>query len=300
MRIRKDLTLFAGITLLAIGSLFLTSCGGGEELESDPEAVKIDSSGTNVLELGNTVFCIPSPVQTAILVKEVGAAYNKELMNSPDNYSSYATDFQKALNLGVYGADLGYATIYEHPQDGLRYLKTVQGLADDIGVASAFSPAMIARITNNIGNQDSLLNMVGHCYRSLNAFLQENDRDDVCALVLAGGWIESTYFVTVISGTFESQELVNRLAEQKTTLENLIKIIEPFYNDPQFTELLDEMYDLSDDFDKVKLEYVYEKPTVDEKNKKTIINSRSKVIISPELISSIRAKIATLREQVIG
>ena len=49
-----------------------------------------------------------------------------------------------------------------------------------------------------------------------------------------------------------------------------------------------------------ELEYVYEKPEVDEKNKTTIINSRSNVSITPELISSIRAKIAALREQVIG
>lgn len=300
MRIRTDLRLFSSISFCVLASILLAGCGGGDELESNVETIEVDNTDPNVLELGNTVFCIPSPVQTAILVKDVGASFDKALMNSPDNHSSYSTDFQKALNLGVYGADLGYATIYEQPQDGLQYLRTVQGLADDIGVASAFSPDIIKRITDNIGNQDSLLNMVGNCYQSLNAFLQENDRDDVCALVLAGGWIESTYFVTAISGTFESQELINRLAEQKTTLENLIKIIEPFYNDPQFTELLDEMYDLSEDFDNVTLEYVYEKPTVDEKNKKSVINSKSNVIITPELISSIREKIATLREQVIG
>jgi hypothetical protein len=300
MRITKDLRLFSSISFCVLASILLAGCGGGDELESNVETIEVNNTDPNVLELGNTVFCIPSPVQTAILVKDVGASFDKTLMNSPDNHSSYSTDFQKALNLGVYGADLGYATIYEQPQDGLQYLKTVQGLADDIGVSSAFSPEIIKKITDNIGNQDSLLNMVGNCYQSLNAFLQENDRDDVCALVLAGGWIESTYFVTAISGTMESQELINRLAEQKTTLENLIKIIEPFYNDPQFTELLDEMYDLSEDFDNVTIEYVYEKPTVDEKNKKTIINSKSNVIISPELISSIREKIATLREQVIG
>jgi len=300
MRIRKELYLFKCFVFVISLSLFLVSCGGGGELENDMNEVAIDSTGSNVLELGNTVFCIPSPVQTAILVKEVGAAYDKSLMNDPGNHSSYSTNFQKALNLGVYGADLGYSAIYEQPQDGLKYIKTVQNLADDIGVASAFSPSVIMRLTKNIGNQDSLLSMVGSCYRSLNAFLQENDRDDVCALVLAGGWIESTYFVTAISGTMESQELLNRLAEQKSTLENLIKIIEPFYNDPQFTELLDEMYDLSEDFDGVTIDYVYEKPTVDEKNKKSIINSKSNVTISEEMITSIRAKIAALREQVIG
>ena len=300
MRIRKYFSFLRSLAFLISLPLFLVSCGGGGELESNIDETAIDSTASNVLELGNTVFCIPSPVQTAILVKEVGAPYNKELMNSPGNHSSYSTSFQKALNLGVYGADLGYATIYEQPQDGLKYIRTVESLADDIGVSSAFSPAMIKRLTKNIGNQDSLLSMVGNCYRSLNSFLQDNDRDDVCALVLAGGWIESTYFVTAITDNFESQELINRLAEQKSTLENLIKIIEPYYNDPQFTELLDEMYDLSEDFDNVEIEYVYEKPTVDEEKKKSIINSKSNVKITPELISSIRAKIAALREQVIG
>jgi hypothetical protein len=299
MRIRKELRLFTAITFY-ISCLFLVSCGGGDELEGNGETMENDATASNLLDLGNTVFCIPSPVQTAILVKEVGASYDKELMNSPDNHVSYSTEFQKALNLGVYGADLGYAAIYEQPQDGMKYLKTVQGLADDIGVASAFSPEIIKRITDNIGDQDSLLNMVGNCYRSLNAFLQENDRADVCALVLAGGWIESTYFVTEISGTLESQELINRLAEQKTTLENLIKIIEPFYNEDQFTELLNGMMALSADFDNVTLEYVYEKPEVDEENKKTIIKSKSNAKITTELIASIRAKIAVLREYIIG
>ncbi|MBL4734960.1 MAG: hypothetical protein JKY18_06425, partial [Flavobacteriales bacterium] len=176
MRIRKDFSLFRGFALLIPLSMFLASCGGGGELENDVDPETLDSTASNVLELGNTVFCIPSPVQTAILVKEVGAAYDKGMMNSPANHSSYSTSFQKALNLGVYGADLGYSTIYEQPQDGLTYIKTVQSLADDIGVSSAFSPAIIKRLTSNIGNQDSLLKMVGHCYRSLNSFLQENDR----------------------------------------------------------------------------------------------------------------------------
>ena len=268
-------------------SLLLWGCGGGEELKDSVAEMEIDEGGTNVLELGGVVFCIPSPVQTAILVKDVGAAYDGSLLNSPDNHNSYSTNFLKALNLGVYGADLGYSTIYEQPQDGIRYLKTVRNLADDIGVSSAFGPEVMKRITENIGNQDSLLSMVGTCYRSLNSFLQENDRNDVCALVLTGTWVESTYFVTKISGVFESQELVNRIAEQKGTLENLIKLIEPYYNDPQFTELLDDLYDISDVFDHVQLNYTYVKPTVDEAKKLTTINSTSKVTITDDQIQLI-------------
>jgi len=286
------------IPLLA--SLFMLGCDGGEELKDTVDEIKIEDSGTNIVELGGVVFCIPSPVQTAILVKDVGAAYDGSLLNSPDNRNSYSTNFLKALNLGVYGADLGYSTIYEQPQDGIRYLKTIRNLADDIGVASAFGPEIMKRINQNLGNQDSLLSMVGACYRSLNSFLQENDRSDVCALVLTGTWVESTYFVTKISGVFESQELTNRIAEQKGTLENLIKLIEPYYNDPQFTELLDDLYDISDVFDHVQVSYEYVKPSVDEAKKLTTINSFSKVTISEDQIQLISDKIANLRDLITG
>ena len=300
MRLTVDSKILKPFFIALFASLLLWGCGGGEELKDSVAEMEIDEGGTNVLELGGVVFCIPSPVQTAILVKDVGAAYDGSLLNSPDNHNSYSTNFLKALNLGVYGADLGYSTIYEQPQDGIRYLKTVRNLADDIGVSSAFGPEVMKRITENIGNQDSLLSMVGTCYRSLNSFLQENDRNDVCALVLTGTWVESTYFVTKISGVFESQELVNRIAEQKGTLENLIKLIEPYYNDPQFTELLDDLYDISDVFDHVQLNYTYVKPTVDEAKKLTTINSTSKVTITDDQIQLISEKIAELRELITG
>mgnify|MGYP001561723146 FL=1 len=300
MRIKSKSALYKGFTLFISLIILLWGCNSGDELKDTIDEEKTDSAASNVLELGNVVFCIPSPIQTAILVKDVGASYDKKLLNSPGNKSSYSTNFQKALNLGVYGADLGYVTIYEQPQDGISYLNTIKDLADDIGVASAFSPEIMKRISENIGNQDSLLNMVSSCYRSLNAFLKENERDDVCALVLAGGWIESTFFVTRISGILKSQELVNRIGEQKSTLNNLIKLIEPFYNDPQFTELLDQLYDLADDFDGVVVEYEYAKPTVNESKKLTIINSKSKVTITEEEIQVIREKIEALRNQIVG
>lgn len=299
-RIMKKIQYLKGVSILFCLSALLFSCGDGENSDLTVDKNLIDSTSSNQLVIGNVVFCIPSPVQTAILVKKVGASYDKDLMNLPSNHNSYSTDFQKALNLGVYGADLGYSTIYEQPQDGINYLTTVRNLADDIGVASAFSPDIMKRITENIGNQDSLLTMVGSAYRSLNQFLQENDRADVCALVLTGGWIESTYYVTSISGTMDSQELVDRLGEQKSTLENLIKLIEPYYNDPQFTELLDLLYDLSKEFDKVKIEYSYEKPTVDEEAKKTYINSTSKITITEDMIQAIRKKVDELRTEIIG
>jgi hypothetical protein len=137
--------------------------------------------------------------------------------------------------------------------------------------------------------------MVSTCYSSLNGFLQENDRVDVCALVMTGGWIESTYFVTKISGIMNNQELTNRIGEQKSILTNLIKLIEPFYNNPEYTELINGLYDIESAFENVQTEYNFVEPTTNEENHTTIVNSTSSVVISEENIQIISDKIEAIR-----
>ena len=296
MIFNKNNTSFKAIFFLFSISLFFGSCGGGEDLNEVPVDQEIDSTSSKVIELGEVRIIIPSPIQTAVLVKDVGAEFQEGILNPSENHTGYSTNFEKAINLGVYGADLGYSAIYEKANVSLKYLKTVSDLADDIGVSSVFSPEIMKRITSNIGNQDSLLGMVSTCYSSLNGFLQENDRVDVCALVMAGGWIESTYFVTQISAAMDSKELINRIGEQKNILGNLIKLIEPFYNDPEYTEFVNELYDVEAAFDNVKLEYNYIKPSVNAEDQTTVVNSTSNVVISDEDIKAISGKIEALRE----
>ena len=292
----KNTTSFKTLIFLISTVLILGGCGGGEDLNEVSVDEQIDSVSSKMIELGEVRIIIPSPIQTAVLVKEVGAEFQEAVMNPADNHTGYSTNFEKAINLGVYGADLGYSAIYGKANVSLKYLKTVSDLADDIGVSSAFSPEIMKRITANIGNQDSLLGMVSTCYSSLNGFLQENDRVDVCALVMAGGWIESTYFVTQISAAMDSKELINRIGEQKNILSNLITLIEPFYNDPEYTEFVNELYDMEAAFENVKLEYNYVKPTVNTESQTTIVNSTSNVVITDDDISAISEKVKALRE----
>ena len=42
--------------------------------------------------------------------------------------NQYATDFSKALNLGIYGADLGYVSMYNKTQDAISYLAVIASL----------------------------------------------------------------------------------------------------------------------------------------------------------------------------
>ena len=123
------------------------------------------------------------------------------------------------MNLGIYGADLGYVTIYDQTQDALGYLNAAKKLADELGVAGAFDAQTIGRFQKNLGNQDSMLVLVGVAYRSSDTYLKNNDRSDVSGLVLAGGWIESLYFATNTYKIKPNEDVKRRIAEQKSSLQ---------------------------------------------------------------------------------
>ncbi|MCC7051152.1 MAG: hypothetical protein IT239_05170, partial [Bacteroidia bacterium] len=133
--IRKKI--FPILLFTASSSIFLYSCGGDSDT-SEKVVESIDSNKTNVIKVGNALISIPSPVQTALLIKKIGANYNKSILNSPTKKASYTTAFKKAINLGVYGADLGYVTIYDQTQDALGYMGAIKNLGDELGVTNAF------------------------------------------------------------------------------------------------------------------------------------------------------------------
>ena len=249
--------------------------------------------------MDEAVFSIPSPIQTSLLIKSSGAKYNKSLLNVTSTASSYSTGFSKALNMGVYGADVGYVAIYDQNQDALAYLSAVRKLADDLGLSSAFDMNLIKRFEANLGKKDSLIMLVSDGFRTADDFLQNNERKDIAALVIAGGWIEGLYFTLSVANESKTKDIMNRIAEQKTTLDNLIKILTPYYEQADFTEFTDALIDLAYDFDAIEVKYNYVPPTTDVNNKITMINSTTEVVITKEHLATIIKKVNSIRSSII-
>ncbi|MEQ1733897.1 MAG: hypothetical protein ABL940_09495 [Bacteroidia bacterium] len=296
MKINKKITYFSALALTS-STLLLSGCdmfkGKTEEPKSD-----LDSNAAIVGKVDGVLFSIPSPIQTSLLLKKANAKYDKSLLNNPTNLPKYTTNFKKALNLGIYGADLGYVSIFDQTQDAVSYLNTVRKLADEMGVAAAFDAALIKRFEANLGKKDSLIMLVSDGLRASNNFLQNNDRNDVAGLVIAGGWLESLHFTIAVAKETNNQEVINRIGEQKSTLNNLIKLLTPSYEKPEYTPFLDALIELAYDFDKVEVNYTYVAPTTDEAAKLTTVNSTTEVKINKDLIESISAKVIKIRASV--
>ena len=253
----------------------------------------------SIFLIGDQIFSIPSPVQTAFLIKDVGVLFNSDYVNPADNAMNYSSNFSKALNLGVYGADLGYLTIYEQTDGALRYLKSVRGLSKELGLEGAFDEKLADRFSSNIGNQDSMLVFVSGAYRNSDNYLKDNDKNDVAALVLAGGWIESIYIASDAAISSNNSLLIERLGDQKKPLASLIAMLGQYNTDTDYEDLINELEDLYSIFEEIKYTYEYIPSSTDESKKVTTIKSKHTVEIANGDLEAIIEKIKSIRTEIV-
>jgi hypothetical protein len=290
--------------IFLLGIFAITSCGSSETKKAaNTEEIAEDTSkavSAGVLNIGGELFSIPSPLQTAMLLQTAGAPFDKAILNTKENISQYATDYSKALNLGVYGADLGYVSMYSKTQDALVYLTAVKKLSDEIGVSGAFDVKTMKRFQDNMSNKDSMMVLVGLAYREGDAFLKTNKRNDISSLILVGGWIESLNFAISVNKTKSNEDVKRRIADQKQALNSIVKLLSQFETKGGYTELIDGLKELSKIYDTVEYKFISEKSETDIGKKTTTINSHTDVKISKEQLDLITEKVESIRKKIVN
>ena len=258
-------------------------------------SVQAEQENGNIFHFNNILFSLPSPYQISLILHESGISYNKEILNPSRKASDYVSNFSRAINFGVYGVDLGYINIYQQKQDAVSYFAVLKILSLDLGIYKVLNQSTVNRIERNIDNRDSLMVIVSDTYRNIDKFLKTNEREETGALILAGGWIESVYILTQEMKNNPHPDLMQRIAEQKRPLENLIKLLIPNTEESEsYKFLVENLIDLAYTFDEIIEEYEYV-PSIDYPKKKlTVVNSKSKLIITPKVTSVITDKIDKL------
>jgi len=292
------------LIFIIFAALFLVyGCGSRSNKENVLELK--DNSQPDTLSMlvkfENSLFPLPSPYQAATLIKKKNLPFDENIASPLDNYKNFSTAFKKALNLGIYGTDLSYLNIYDRTPESISYLSVIKNLSDQLGISASFDESFFSSVEKNINNKDSILVILSKTYRNTDSYLRVNDRKNIGALILAGGWVESLYILTKISKVDSDREIINRIGEQKHPLDNLIEILTPYYYKSQeFSTLIDGLIDLAYEFDGVIYSYSYKEPKIDIDKKIIYINSESRVVLSEYHLETISKKIEAIRNQIIG
>lgn len=293
-------TLIKSLLLAGIAAVVLPSCKSDSSTEQNTidEEVFDPSSSLNTVFDGK-IFSIPSPIQTAYLIKELDVPFNESLLNDDNNVNEYVTEYKQALNLGVYGTDLGYSALYDQKGVTMRYLGSVEKLTAQLGLDAAFNSDFLMRFEKNNNNEDSMVMLMTQAFRDADNFLKNSNRKSTSALVLTGGWIESLYFACELYSQKPNEDMLRRIGEQKESLNSIIGILTEYNKGGSNDELISQLEGLRESFDQIVMEYEYSAPGLDEEAKLTTLNHTLKVGVDNALMEKIRKTIGEIRANII-
>lgn len=229
--------------------------------------VEIENSGIN--------YKIPSPMEMFIFLNKTGSPYLNNKTHKVEKYSDYMSTKSKAINFGIYTADLAYCAVFDDFQQTIIYFNTSRQLANSLGLHEGYGAKVAERIDKNITSIDSLLEMSADSYSLTNQFLEKQGHDGVLGLVLVGGWIEGLYLaIESVDGIDMENPIVERIADQQVLLESLLGYLHNNIASKNITEIIQDLEQLQEVFDELYFN-----------DENTIITSKQFVDISNEVIT---------------
>jgi hypothetical protein len=288
------------IATIIITSLY--SCGSESSDKSTNVTDSVPAVETKTEAKSQNVFySIPSPIQLGQMLQRAGATYNKKVLNSLENATKYSTTNSKALNLGVYGADLSYSAIFNQTQETMSYLTSSKKLAEDLGITGSFTTEVMKRMEKNGGNKDSLLQIISELFLNSNEALKENEQSNVSVLVLTGGFIEGLYVGTQVAKTVKDNVAINtRIAELKGSLNNLIALMSTETADKNIADLVTDLKGIKEIYDEMPASESKATVKADTTKKTMTIGGSSHYSLTKEQLEKITLKAESIRSKIIN
>ena len=214
-------------------------------------------------ELKEFIYPLPTSFEVTEMINDLEIGYDIGVSNFTENADKYFTEAKKAINIGVYGADLAYASTYQMKQEVMLFLETSRKLADDLGIASIYNEELIGEVENSIDKKGKLVEIITNSFYDIFSQLNQNGKANLALLGVAGSWVESLFITTQVSANvYHNLGLVQIIFNQKTSLGMLMDILNENIGDEKIDEMIIELTPLYN---------IYE--TVDENLSEMQINS---------------------------
>lgn len=303
----KKYGISSGILLLALlfAGMLIGCSSGGSKAAKDETATVIPKDNTAVYEdikQAEKIFnALPSPLESAMLIKSAGAKFDNALLNPVGNVSKYVTNKSMALNLGIYTCDLSFASMYEQTQLIIDCMSSAKKMADGLGILKAIEQSKIDELEENINNSEKIMEIVSETFMNSNSYLADNGQPAIAAMVLVGGWIEGLYISTqlVDMKDFNGNKLVGRIIDQKLSIDILFNLLNSSKGNPAVDELLAQIQQLKVVFDKIKITTSAIRPEVDKNTNTTILKSEVKTDMTPEVFKELSTVVEEIRSSFI-
>jgi hypothetical protein len=225
--------IFAGFILpLLIISFTLSSCkdraSSKQQKNAEQEAVKKIPG-----EIESNVYPLPTSAEVIRMLTDLEVGYIIGISNPVENTKKYFISSTRAINLGVFGADLSYATLYNQQQQVINYLDAIRSLSNELNMSKIYNEDLYTKIKQNFDNKDELVKILTSAFNDTYAYLSDNDQQPLALRVVGGAWVEGMYLTTHVSeAAYQVAGISKVLLEQKKSFDLFIEITKPYLSDP--------------------------------------------------------------------
>ena len=226
------------IPILILSFSGLSSCKNRAE-KKEIKKIELNEVDTIKSEIEKNVYPLPTSAEVIKMLSELEVGYILGIANPVANARKYLTSSTKAVNMGVFGADLSYATLYNIQQEVLNYLDAIRSLANELNMSKIYDETLYDRIQKNFDNRDELVNILTEAFNNTYEYLSENDQQNLALLVVGGAWVEGMYLTTHVSeAAYQVAGISKVLIEQKESFDLFLDITKPYLDDPNVSEFV--------------------------------------------------------------
>jgi hypothetical protein len=250
--LKKNLLHKSLAIVIATGIIIFVSCQGGTKSGSQQAAadsVNMKEISQNVKDV---VYPLPTPFEMTKMLNNIGVSYSSAILNPVDKAEKYFTEKSKAVNLGIYGADVAYAATYDQKQDVKLYLKALKTLVDELGISIDYNKMLSDEFKEKINNKDTLINIITNTYFETYKNLEGKGNKDLATMMVTGMWVEVMYIATNISkDSYNNSEIVKLISKQKDSYLKLLEILKSQNSNKDIKDLETKFMILKPVYDKV-------------------------------------------------
>ena len=283
--------------------LFLTGCRPGEK-ESRSEKTGFSSDSAigfeNQAEQREIYYRFPSAREMLTYIKTDKLEYRTDLVNPVGNLDHYHSTIDRALNLGVYLADLSYMILFDKTQQTDEYFNVLFNLTKDLRIKIPEEEKLIERISENMYNSDSLINIADTYHTEVINHLLNTGNEKTLAVISTGSYIEGLYIaLNLVSDFNQNKVTIDKIVDQKYAFKNLAKYAQNFEKDLNTRYSLRYLEEINAFFD--KLPVIEEETKVKRSDKQTlVVEGGSKTEINRQQFEEFKKKVIQIRSEIIN
>ncbi|MFC2096107.1 hypothetical protein ACFLQ3_00225 [Bacteroidota bacterium] len=246
---RTIVVLLTGVLMITITNCTRVKQGGSDNEISSEAKLDKEEIETKVREV---IYPLPTAFEVTGMINDLEASYILGLTNEIGNVDKYFTNRDQAINLGVYSADLSYASTYNMKQEVINYMDASEDLVFELGITGAFSLDFVKKVEKNIDNKDVLVDLITGSFYDIYEYLVKNNREELSLLVLTGTWVEAMYISCNISEVvYHNPELVKVILHQKGSLNDLIELLNPYKDHDTIQSVLNDLKPIKAVYDSI-------------------------------------------------